>query len=65
MDKEFLKGLQTSQEAEQLEAAMRQLASLVRLYHLELREQGFNAIEALTLTSQMQTAIMQNKPQGN
>lgn len=59
MDKDFLNSLQLAQEAEQQRAAIKHLATMMRAYYLELREQGFDAIEALTLTSNWQTAVMQ------
>jgi hypothetical protein len=65
MDSDFIKGLQSTAQQDQALEAARFLAVMVRHYYKELRDQGFNAIEALTLTTNMQnTMLHQTKSQG-
>jgi hypothetical protein len=50
--------MQETQQADQMLAASKQLAALVRAHYLNLREEGFNALEAIHLATALQTSIL-------
>lgn len=57
----FLRSLQSEHQREQDEAGLRNFARMVRYYHEQLRASGFNALEALALTTNFQqTALIAN-----
>lgn len=59
MDRDLSDILKSTHETDQMLQGVKQLAQLVAAYRQELKDQGFTALEALTLTAQFQTAIIQ------
>ena len=52
--------LQNQQQHEQITAAIRQMAQVLHEYFAKLREEGFSARQAFTMTVQMQNQMIAN-----
>jgi len=58
MDDKFLNSLKSTQELDQMLAAIKAHAQVVHTYNASLRLEGFSKAEALQLTLAFQTSIM-------